>query len=66
LEKTSQLLLRYDPDEPHVTALLAVLDPKTGHVSYASAGHPAPVHLGALRCRTLDVAFGPPLVRRAA
>ena len=61
LEKTSRLLLRYDPDEPHVTAFLAVLDPKTGHVSYASAGHPAPVHLGAFTCRTLDVKFGPPL-----
>ncbi len=61
LEKASQLLLRYDPDEPHVTAFLAVLDPETGHVSYASAGHPAPVHLGAFTGRTLDVKFGPPL-----
>jgi serine phosphatase RsbU (regulator of sigma subunit) len=30
-------------------------------VSYASAGHPAPVHLGAFTGRTLDVKFGPPL-----
>ena len=44
-----------------MTAFLAVLDPHTGHLSYASAGHPAPVHLGAFTCRTLDVAFGPPL-----
>jgi serine phosphatase RsbU (regulator of sigma subunit) len=44
-----------------VTAFLAVLDPHTGHLSYASAGHPAPVHLGAFSARLLDVAFGPPL-----
>ena len=61
LGKANELLLRYDPDEAHVTAFLAVLDPHTGHLSYASAGHPAPVHLGAFTCRTLDVAFGPPL-----
>jgi sigma-B regulation protein RsbU (phosphoserine phosphatase) len=61
LAKTNELLLRYDPDEPHVTAFCAVLDPHTGHVSYASAGHPAPVHLGAFSARLLDVAFGPPL-----
>ena len=61
LGKTNELLLRFDPDDPHVTAFLAVLDPHTGHLSYASAGHPAPVHLVAFSSRTLDVAFGPPL-----
>ncbi len=61
LGKTNELLLRFDPDEPHVTAFCAVLDPHTGHLSYASAGHPAPVHLGAFSCRPLDVTFGPPL-----
>jgi PAS domain S-box-containing protein len=61
LAKANDLLLRFDPDEPHVTAFLAVLDPHTGHLSYASAGHPAPVHLGAFTCRTLDLTFGPPL-----
>ncbi len=61
LAKTNELLLRFDPDEPHVTAFLAVLDPHTGHLGYASAGHPAPIHLGAFSCRQLDVAFGPPL-----
>ena len=55
LAKTNELLLRFDPDEPHVTAFCAVLDPHTGHLSYASAGHPAPVHLGAFSCRPLDV-----------
>ena len=38
-----------------------MLDPHTGHLNYASAGHPAPVHLGAFTCRPLDVTFGPPL-----
>ena len=57
LGKTNELLLRYDPDEAHVTAFMAVIDPHTGYLSYASAGHPAPVHLGAFTCRTLDVAL---------
>ena len=61
LGKANELLLRFDPDEPHVTAFLAVLDPHTGHLSYASAGHPAPVHLGAFTCSPLEVSFGPPL-----
>jgi PAS domain S-box-containing protein len=61
LAKTNELLLRFDPDEPHVTALCVVLDPHTGHLSFASAGHPAPVHLGASTCQALDVVFGTPL-----
>ena len=59
--KTNELMLRLDPDDPHVTAFCAVLDPHTGHLSYASAGHPAPVHLGAFTCRPLEVTYGPPL-----
>jgi PAS domain S-box-containing protein len=61
LRKTNELLLRYDPEEPHVTAFLGVLDPHSGHVSFASAGHPAPVHLGPYSCRPLDVSYGPAL-----
>ena len=61
LAKANELLLRFDPDEPHVTAFLAVLDPHTGHLTYASAGHPAPLHLGPFTARPLEVAFGPPL-----
>ena len=61
LRKTSEALLRYETDEPHVTAFLVVLDPATGHLSFASAGHPAPVHLGPYVCRPLQVDFGPPL-----
>ena len=61
LRMTSEALLRYDADEPHVTAFFCVLDPRTGHLGYASAGHPAPVHLGPYFCRSLVVAYGPPL-----
>ena len=61
LAKANELLLRFDPHEPHVTAFCAVLDPTTGHLGYASAGHPAPVHCGAFTCRALQVSFGPPL-----
>lgn len=61
LRKTSEVLLRLEGDEPHVTAFLAVLDPHTGRLSYASAGHPAPIHVGPYTARPLDVVFGPPL-----
>ena len=61
LAKTNEVLLRYDPEEPHVTAFLAVLDPQSGHLSYASAGHPAPLHLSPFSCRPLGVGFGSPL-----
>jgi phosphoserine phosphatase RsbU/P len=61
LGKANELLRRYESDEQHVTAFCAVIDPATGHVSFASAGHPAPVHLGAFGCRYLDTIFGPPL-----
>jgi sigma-B regulation protein RsbU (phosphoserine phosphatase) len=61
LGKANELLRRYESDEQHVTAFCAVIDPSTGHVTFASAGHPAPIHLGAFGCRYLDTSFGPPL-----
>ena len=61
LAKANDLLLRHDPDGPHVTAFYCLLDPRTGHLAYASAGHPAPIHLGPHRGRPLAVRFGPPL-----
>ena len=61
LARINELQLRFDPGDPHVTAFCAVLDPHTGHLTYASAGHPPPIHLGAFTCRPLDVVFGLPL-----
>jgi two-component system CheB/CheR fusion protein len=61
LGRTNDLLIKLNPDDPHVTAFCAVLDPGTGRMSYASAGHPAPVRLGAAACGVFDVEFGPPL-----
>ncbi len=61
LRKTNEALLRYDSGEPHVTAFLGVLDVESGHVGFASAGHPAPVHLGPSLCRPLAAVPGPPL-----
>ncbi len=61
LAKTNELLLLLDPGQPHVTVFLGLLDPHTGQLTYASAGHPAPVHLGRDAGRPLDVAYGPPL-----
>jgi serine phosphatase RsbU (regulator of sigma subunit) len=61
LSMTNELLLRHDPDGPIVTAFYCLLDPRTGHLAYASAGHPAPIHLGPHLCRPLAVRFGVPL-----
>ena len=61
LARTNELLLKFDPDEPHVTAFCAILDSRTGHLTYASAGHPAPVRLSPFTCLPLEVTFGPPL-----
>ena len=61
LGKTNELLLRFEPDEPLVTAFLAVLDLHSGGLTYASAGHPAPFHLGAVGCQALDETVGLPL-----
>jgi PAS domain S-box-containing protein len=60
LAKTNELLLLLDPDQPHVTVFLGLLDPRTGHLTYASAGHPPPVHLSHAG-RALDITYGPPL-----
>ena len=61
MAKTNEQLLRRDPDGSHVTAFYCLLDSRTGHLAYASAGHPAPIHLGPHLCRPLAVTFGPPL-----
>jgi len=61
LRKTSEALLRYAPHEPHVTAFFGVLDPSSGSLLAASAGHPAPIHLSPGSCAPLTVTYGPPL-----
>jgi PAS domain S-box-containing protein len=61
LSETNELLLRHSPDGQHVTAFYCLLDPRTGRLAYASAGHPAPIHLGPQLCRPLAVHFRPPL-----
>lgn len=62
LRKTNELLLRIvESDEQFVTAFLLVLDLRSGTASYASAGHPAPVHLSGGSARLLDPEFGLPL-----
>ena len=61
LGKTNELLLRHDGDGPHATAFYCLLEPRTGHLAYASAGHPAPIHLRPHLCGPLAVRFGLPL-----
>jgi PAS domain S-box-containing protein len=61
LRKTNDLLLAQGGGEEIVTALLLTLDVASGHVSYASAGHPGPVRLSALSCELVEPAYGLPL-----
>lgn len=61
MRKTNELLLRYDADEPHVTALLCIVDVRSGRVAIASAGHPAPVLLSSTGADNVDLQFGIPL-----
>ena len=61
LRKANELLLRHEAGEPHVTACLCLIDPETGHVSVASAGHPGPIHLTADSCQLFEPPFSPPL-----
>lgn len=44
-----------------VTAVALVIDPATGHVAYALAGHPPPLLLGDNHTGWLDQALGPPI-----
>jgi PAS domain S-box-containing protein len=61
LRKTNELLLRYDPEESHVTALLCVVDPSNGHLALGSAGHPGPILLSRHTCEVLELPYGTPL-----
>ena len=67
LRKTNELLLQQsDIDSAHVTALVCVVDPRTGRVGMGSAGHPPAVHLAASSCDLWEPQFGPPLGAFAA
>jgi sigma-B regulation protein RsbU (phosphoserine phosphatase) len=61
LRMTNQLLLRRDVGEELVTAFLVVLDTLSGRTTFASAGHPPPVHLSPSSCGLLELRFGVPL-----
>ncbi len=61
LSKTNDLLLRRPGDADYfVTAFLAVVDMRTGEVTYASAGHPLPARFGRSP-RLIEAAQGVPL-----
>ena len=61
LRKTSEVLAQREPGQPFVTALLCLLDPASGDVTMASAGHPPPVHVSSEGSRLADLSFGMPL-----
>ncbi len=62
LRKTSELLLAEQTRQDHyVTALLAIVDQRSGRVVLGSAGHPAPVHLSGEEGWVDEPRYGPPL-----
>ena len=60
LRKSNELLLGGGGDA-FATALVLIIDTASGQVTFGSAGHPGPLHLGASSCRIADPRFGPPL-----
>jgi PAS domain S-box-containing protein len=61
LRKANQLLLGRGGGDQFVTALVLLLDPETGHVTAASAGHPPPIYVTSSTCALFEVPFGVPL-----
>ncbi len=61
LRKANEVLLRRELGQPHVTALLCLLDPASGEATMASAGHPPPVHVSPSGSALVDLSFGMPL-----
>ncbi len=47
LERTNNVLVPEIPPKMFVTCFMAVLDPQTGHLRYANAGHDVPYHFTA-------------------
>ncbi|WP_051055299.1 MULTISPECIES: SpoIIE family protein phosphatase [Kitasatospora] len=60
LERTSRLLSEMET-ELFATCLYVVLDPATGRLRAARAGHPQPVRIGAAGAAELELSGGPPL-----
>ena len=61
LGNVNRLLLHEQGHQQLVTALLVVLDPRSGRGLQASAGHPPAVHLSDCGCRIVEPAHGLPL-----
>ncbi|HTX67694.1 MAG TPA: SpoIIE family protein phosphatase [Thermoleophilia bacterium] len=59
LDRANEVLM--EDDESLVTALLGVLDRRSGELVLASAGHPWPVHLTDGACTLVPLTPGPPL-----
>ncbi len=47
LERTNNVLVQEIPPKMFVTCFIALLDPQTGHLRYANAGHDVPYHVTA-------------------
>ncbi len=60
LERSNELLCPEIPQNMFVTCLYAILDPATGRLQYANAGHDLPIHRSKGRAEEL-VATGMPL-----
>ncbi len=61
LQEANNLLVPDIPPNMFVTCLYAVLDPYTGELRYANAGHPSPIHVtrrGALELRARGMPLG--------
>jgi PAS domain S-box-containing protein len=61
LAHANRLLMHEDEHQQLVTAILAVLDSRTGRGSLASAGHPPPILLSDEGCRAVEPLYGLPL-----
>jgi PAS domain S-box-containing protein len=58
---TVNRLLLSERTEQYVTALVCVLDPASGRVQLASAGHPPPLLISSEGARYIEPPYGPPL-----
>jgi anti-sigma regulatory factor (Ser/Thr protein kinase)/putative methionine-R-sulfoxide reductase with GAF domain len=54
-------MLRATRERAMATVIYAVIEPETGRVTYASAGHPPPVLVRAAEARLIQPATGPPV-----